>query len=266
MSVNEKMTAIANAIRNKTGKTGALSLDDMADKIPEVYNKGYADGKAQGGDGDSYDEYWDIMQINGNRINYDGGFAHWVEKYFKPKYDMKPSSACYIFSRFNKDIKEIDMVEHLKKYNVTLDFSACTNFTNFLMYSFVSRLGTVDTRAASAVNFYIAYRLKTIDSLILKDDGTQTFNFVMCSYLENITITGIIGQNINLGDCPLLKDSIISVINALSTTTSKKTVTFKKTAINNAFGINIDDESTYPEGSEFYNLRNSKTNWTFNYV
>ncbi len=208
----------------------------------------------------------EIMQGNGKRTNYDGGFACWTEDLFKPKYNIKPASACYMFSRFNKDIKEIDMVEHLKKYNVTLDFSACSNFTNFMIYSYISRLGLVDTRSANAVSFYVAYRLKTIDSLILKDDGTQSFNFGMCGSLENITISGVIGQNINLGDCPLLKDSIISVINALSTSASKKTVTFKKTAINNAFGIDIDDETTYPEGSEFYNLRNSKSNWTFSFV
>ena len=31
-------------------------------------------------------------------------------------------------------------------------------------------------------------------------------------------------------------------------------------------GININDETTYPVGSEFYTLRHSKDNWTFSYV
>ena len=37
MSVNEKMTAIADAIRGKTGKTEPLTLDQMAAEIAKTY-------------------------------------------------------------------------------------------------------------------------------------------------------------------------------------------------------------------------------------
>lgn len=40
MSVNEKMTAIADAIRDKTGKTEPLTLDGMASGVNEVYEAG----------------------------------------------------------------------------------------------------------------------------------------------------------------------------------------------------------------------------------
>ena len=40
MSVNAKMTAIADAIREKTGKTEALGLDAMAASVGEVYEAG----------------------------------------------------------------------------------------------------------------------------------------------------------------------------------------------------------------------------------
>lgn len=43
MSVNEKMTAIADAIREKTGDTELLTLDDMATEIPRVYESGSTD-------------------------------------------------------------------------------------------------------------------------------------------------------------------------------------------------------------------------------
>ena len=40
MSVQEKMTDIADAIREKTGGTEPLTLDDMAASVPEVYEAG----------------------------------------------------------------------------------------------------------------------------------------------------------------------------------------------------------------------------------
>lgn len=43
MSVQEKMTAIADAIRSKTGKTETLGLDAMAAAVPEVYEAGKQD-------------------------------------------------------------------------------------------------------------------------------------------------------------------------------------------------------------------------------
>lgn len=238
-----------------------MSVAEKLTTIAENEQRVYDAGKKE-----QYNELWDAIQINGNRTNYDRAFYAWTENVFRPKYDIRPTSALAMFERFNKDIKTVDMVEHLKKYNVSLDFSSCTSFTNFLLYSFISRLGTVDTRSANGLSFYVAYMLETIDLLILRYDGTQTANFEMASSLKNITIQGVIGKSWNMKDCPLSKDSIISVINALSTTTSKLTITFKKTAINEAFGIDVDDETTYPEGSEYYHLRNSKPNWTFSYV
>ena len=50
MSVNEKMTAIADAIRGKTGKTEKLTLDQMPLEISSIVSGG-------GGD-DSYNNPW----------------------------------------------------------------------------------------------------------------------------------------------------------------------------------------------------------------
>ena len=47
MSVNEKMTTIANAIREKTGETKALNLDDIANGINNVYEIGKSEGASE---------------------------------------------------------------------------------------------------------------------------------------------------------------------------------------------------------------------------
>ena len=48
MSVNSKMTAIADTIRSYTKETEKLSLDGMAEKIALVHSKGYDSGFNQG--------------------------------------------------------------------------------------------------------------------------------------------------------------------------------------------------------------------------
>ena len=57
MSVNDKMTAIANAIRSKTGDTAALTLDGMATAISGI----------SGGGGASYDISADCLE--GTTVN-----------------------------------------------------------------------------------------------------------------------------------------------------------------------------------------------------
>lgn len=42
-TVKEAMTAIADEIRNKTEGTEKLTLDDIKESIPQVYEKGASD-------------------------------------------------------------------------------------------------------------------------------------------------------------------------------------------------------------------------------
>lgn len=50
MSVNEKMTALANKIRAKLNITNKLGLDEMIESIDPIYESGYEVGKSEGGD------------------------------------------------------------------------------------------------------------------------------------------------------------------------------------------------------------------------
>ena len=257
----EKFTAIADNIRTCLGTDEKIKPSNFADKIPEVFETGKKS---------EYDEFWDNYQDNGLKENYSYAFAQWNKNTFQPKYDIKPTIASYMFNGFNHNRSVESLPDLLKNNNITIDFSKCTAFMYFGSYSYISDFGFIDCSGATNLNhmFNMAQRLETV-SLKLKDDGSQSFTntFDTCTRLVNITIEGVIGKNISFSSsASLSKSSIISIVCALSATTSGLTVTFIKAAINNAFGIDIDDESTYPEGSEYYNLRNSKSNWTFSYV
>jgi uncharacterized protein YcsI (UPF0317 family) len=115
--------------------------------------------------------------------------------------------------------------------------------------------------------FQNATKLATIRKLMVDEQtGSLTAVFNNANALVNLTMEGVLANSIDVRWCPLSKESITSVCNVLSSTITGKTVTFKKSAVNTAFGIDVDNEATYPEGSEFYELRHSKDNWTFSYV
>lgn len=222
------------------------------------HQEGFAEGWQQGldegvniGKSQQYDEFWDIFQQNGNRTYYSHAFrsSEWTEKILKPKYPMKPAYAAYMFHSclYSGDLTD----------NMQLDFSNCGNFSYIFAYaSLITHIGKFDTRMATELiaAFQNASGIVTIDKIILKDDGSQvvTNMFLACSALVNVEIEGKFGNNISFSDSTKLsKASITSVINALSSTTSGKTLTLSATAKNNAF-----------TDSEWSALIATKTNWT----
>jgi hypothetical protein len=246
--------------------TTAEKLLRAKQDLDDAYEAGVEVGKAQGGGGDShYDTFWDNYQTNGNRTSYNYAFAGegWNNITFKPKYPIVVVGASTnIFDTCA--LSDFDFVEN----GVVLDTSGATS----LIYTFreclgIKRIGTIDCKNCKDLNrtFYNC-KTETIDKFIVHENLTYSNTFDYTNRLVNITIEGVIGKNgFKLTSSVLSKASITSIINALSTTTSGLTVTLSKTAINTAFGINVDDTSTWPEGSEYYTLRHSKDNWTFSY-
>lgn len=263
MSVNEKMTGIADAIRRYTGRSDKLSLDGMATGVSEVfgvgntdgYNNGYNEGREEGlsegrtqgyslgfeeGKAAERDAFWEVFQKGGTQSNYYYAFANtrFTDNNYNPKYDI-----------------------------------VIGNATTTGRYVFYAAAGITDTKVAiyaptTNIDYcFMNSGLQTIRKLVLQDTTSYNSTFSGCDELIELNVEGVIGKN---GfdvhwSTKLNKASIESIINVLSATTSGLTVTFSKTAVNNAFGIDVDDTTTYPEGSEYYNLRYSKSNWTFAY-
>ena len=269
----ERFTAMADKIREKTETTDKIIPNDFVNKIDDVYNKGVSDGKQS-----QYDLFWDNFQRYGNRKSYEYAFEKWDESAFYPKYNIKiginssgaddSGSATSAFRNFNSNMvndietnEPIDLAQRLEDCGVTLDTSLVTNFMYTFSFANISRLPTIDMSAVSNLGymtFYYARKLETIDKIILKDDGSQTCNanvFQGLGKLKNITFEGVIGSDINFQWSTLLtKESITSIINALSDTTGA-TLTLSKTAVNNAF-----------TADEWTTLKNSKSNWQITLV
>ena len=200
MSVYEKMTSIAAAIREKTGEPELLTLDGMAEAIPIVYEKGRES---------EYDRFWDAYQNYGKRRYYASFFNNegWDDQTFDPKYDIVCGGNAASMLAYSK-------VTNIKK---TIDVSNATGGISYLMYR-------------SAV--------KTVTNLVVAENipfYDNTFGY--CEALEDITITGTIGTGvINFQwSTKLSKASITSIINALSDTKTGMSITFSQAAKEAAF-------------------------------
>jgi hypothetical protein len=251
MSVDSKMTAIADAIREKTGKTEKLNLDDMAAGVGEVYNAGFEAGQNSGGGGGDteaaynegfadgkqaeYDAFWDEFQKDpnypdGNRGHYSYAFAYggWNDKNYNPKYPIEYSSANGISNMFTWNTKVKDTKVPIKFYG-------------------------------NGGNAFANSSIKRIPKLIFSGATNVSNMFLGCTKLEELYCEGELTINgLDLSACTKLnKASIESVIGVLSDTTSGLSVTLSKTAVLNAFG-SLDDEWTTVAGS--------KLNWTINLV
>jgi hypothetical protein len=155
-------------------------------------------------------------------------------------------------------------VSDLSGLNITYSegaYAMCQGATSLISF------GNYRTSGGSiAMMFYNCSKLSKVGTLTVGTGTIYTRSFYNCSKLTDITFAGTIGQNLDIRYSPLNKASIESIIAHLSTTATGKTLTLKKTAVNSAFGIDVDDETTYPAGSEYYELRHSRDNWTFTYA
>ena len=239
------------------------------------YEEGHTEGTEQGRKAE-YDEFWDAYQENGAKTYYRVGFGGrgWTPQIFRPKYDMKPTDAYWMFNAANN--LKLDLVEHLDSLGVSLDFSSCTNAQQIFSNCGFSRVGVVDlrsvpsdTEASCSAIFAWNGALKTIDKLILKEDGSLAISawFSGTSNLEDLTLEGKIGRKgFSVSSCTkLTKASIISIINALLPTASALTVTLSKTAVNKAFAT-AQGGSNGSTSAEWAALIATKPTWTISLV
>ena len=254
------------AIKSKLIECGVEVADgtktaELAEKVGAVFDAGRKAGN---------DAFWDAYQQNGNRTEYNYAFANylWTKETFRPKYNIAPTVAHYMF-QFNAIGG--DLVAILDNLEITLDFSKTTGMTNLFAGSKFTRIGEIDTRSISLLNscFANANLLETIDKLKVREALRYSTTFNGCTALKNLTIDGTIAQNgFDVSSCTKLsKASILSILNALSTTIGGCAVTFSKNAVDVAFA---DDKYIGSESQEWWdwttNQTDGRANWNFDLV
>lgn len=222
-TINEALTNLADEIRHYGGGKEKLTLEEMAEEIFYVhdrgweqgfdygltlgseddYNAGYEDGYLLGKsdgyysgyeDGEykgaqaEYDRFWDAYQDYGNKTSYAYAFAGqaWTDETYNPKYPINATSNANALFVNNAQITDT---------KVTINLGTTTgNKSNIFEY---------------------ATNLVTIRELTWDCDINFTKQFTSCKNLKNITFNGTITRDINMQWCPLTVESMLSIITHL---------------------------------------------------
>ena len=239
---------IANTIREKGG-TGSYYPSKMASAINNICNNNVA--FADNG------SFWSALQGNGTRINYNSIFKFFTDFNFKPRYNMSPTDAGSMF----EESKITDLTVLLNNAGKTLDFSQVTTMYRMFYKSTITHCPRIILSPSSTVQlnctFIYCKDLVTIDGLFTNVNTVFNRTFDGCTSLKNIKIEegAEIGNNVSFANSPLSRESIISIINALSINVTGKTLTLKTTAKTSAF-----------TDSEWATLIATKPNWTISLV
>lgn len=206
----------------------------IGEKFEVIADEVYAKGKE-----DERYNFWKDFPA-GWCIQYCFSYSSWTDDIYNPIKDIVVPQGTYFSAMYHSS--------HITDTKVTLDLSACH-----------------DKYTGGTTNVFRESNIKTIRKIIVNENIAFYNWFKLTKYLENITFEGVIGNDIDFVDCPLLtKASIKNIFEHLSRTTSGKTLTLSKTAVNTAFSINVDDETTYTE--EWNTLINSVSNWTLSFA
>ncbi len=191
----EDYANICDTVREKTATIGSIKSGELAEKISTVFKKG-----AQS----EYDRFWDIYQDYGERYNWLNAFVRWDKAIYNPKYPF-----------------------YKVKYGSNMYANTSTITDTLQPITFTEDFATV-----SAV-FQNCSSLKTIRNIHVFENMTYGNWFSGCKALENITFTGVIGNDINFNASPLLThDSLMNIINHLkdySGTSETRTLTIGST-------------------------------------
>lgn len=202
MALTDKLTAIADAIRLKTGTAEALTLDAMAQRIT-----GLETGEA----------FWDNIQAGGERTNYESAFACWTMEYIRPRHRVAPTEGrTYQMFMGNDALKKVE--------GAYFDLSQCatSQTANAHYYTFdgCRALEEVEDIGIQAGHYNGTWRrcnaLRTIAVVRFQEDTRITNAFHYCDALENLSVEGTIGQDgLNVSWSPLTHASLMSILNAL---------------------------------------------------
>lgn len=202
----ETLTSIADEIREKTGKTDAISPDKMANGVNEVYTQSR---------GAFARERIDAKSSNSdavNRLDYEFAFS---DESWLPSGVIGARCMNGIF--FYSKITDLEKAFQNCGATLRFDLSPGGVAERTFFCSDVTVIPEICVKMSDFDEaFYGCKNLHTIRKIIC-GYGSTTWNhsFLACSSLKNIVFEGFIARNMNFKDSPLTVASMKSIITHL---------------------------------------------------
>lgn len=283
-TVNSKMTEINDTIRDLSGITDKLSLDDMAENLDNINSE--LDTQTEmieqiatilqtkgstkdydAGVKDENERFWNLIQIEEGWASGIGWVQYVTNKYatkfrgwytateINPLYPIQVNTAVSNMFESCQNITEHPPVEFLVPVSTYAMFNGCRKL--------VEAIGDFRLTGNCSAMFNSCGNLIKVDKLIIEGTVTWSSNaFAGCTKLEEVNIEGTIDTAFYIDKSPNLnKASITNIINILSTTTSGLSCVIAKAAVNKAFETS-EDANDGTTSAEWQTLVNSKPNWT----
>ncbi len=194
-----------------------MTTGEKFEKVADaVYDKGRTD---------EWSDFWDALQNNGNRVNYDYVFYSaisqpvWTDETLRPKHSMQPTTAnrAFRYSRITS-LKAL-----FDDRGIELDFSKSTHCGFLFANSSVTEVGTIDLSSVTAVDnstgiFSYCQRLERVALFRPSPNFTAGYGnaFAYCEKLKHITIEGSLIKTVSFSSSPLTVESMKSIITHLA--------------------------------------------------
>lgn len=209
MALTDKFKTIGNAIRKKLGNGELIPLDEMPEKVNEVYEAGVKSGR---------DNFWDCLQKRGGDIsnNYAMKFCNKSQEIFYPTQDLIIDNGSQTF-RFFSEVP-INLIERLEECGVKMDTSQCVAFTQMFQYANITHIPTIDMRNDTINGGYVfcTNKIKYVEKIILSEKNNNPTLFSAMNGVEHMIVDGVIANIFNIQWCKNLdRESLLSVIACL---------------------------------------------------
>lgn len=258
-NLGDFLKSLADKFRSKLSTTAKINPQDFESKVDEVYNKGKQE---------AYDAFWDGIQWEGQRTNYENAFQYWHDIGIdEPKHHIKIGSSYtdrYMFDN-NTGIKKLTAAKYDFSEALCSDSNGATggHCATFFGCTNLTEIEDIGLKAGYYHRtFFGDNNLHTIGMIRATKNSTFTNDcFYNCTSLKNINFEGTIGKNINFQYSPLTALSVHNLFAVLDTETGTdaRSVTLKttsKTAYNDKYG----------DWDERVAQLTSSGNWTFTLV